>query len=130
MCDGVLLSTLHLTFPIAFFFPAFPFICYLSCLHHPSSSSLNFISFVPSSSPPRLLLRARHQVMCNNLIRLTTNLTAGEHASLEQLVALMVSNKTIPPAVIALLWDTFTQKVRATHINNLYSGLYYICTAV
>lgn len=78
-----------------------------------------------SPHPHSLLFRGRHQVMCDNLIRLVSNLSVGEHVSLEQLVALMVGNNTIPLAVITLLWDMFARKVHTVriceHTDNLRS---------
>lgn len=67
--------------------------------------------------------------MCDNLIRLVSNLSAGEHVSLEQLVVLMVSNSTIPPGVVTLLWDMFARKVHTAHVNTLttYSPMPHTC---
>ena len=61
--------------------------------------------------------------MCDNLIRLVSNLSVGEHASLEQLVAHMVSSNAIPPAVISLMWDIFARKV-CMHIRT------YVCSKI
>lgn len=67
--------------------------------------------------------------MCDNLIRLVSNLSAGEHVSLDQLVALMVSNSTIPPGVVTLLWDMFARKVHTAHVNTLttYNPMPHTC---
>ena len=53
----------------------------------------------------------RTAFIVRNLIQLTQGASCGDLTSLEAMMALLVTRGHIPPAVVRMLWDTFTLKV-------------------
>ena len=53
-----------------------------------------------------------------SLIQLTQGASCGDLASLEAMMVLLVKGGHIPPAVVRMLWDTFTLKVPGSTLED------------
>ena len=60
----------------------------------------------------------RTAFIVRNLIQLTQGASCGDLTSLEAMMALLVTRGHIPPAVVCMLWDTFTLKVPGSSMED------------
>ena len=71
----------------------------------------------------------RTAFIVRNLIQLTQGASCGDLASLEAMMALLVTRGHIPPAVVRMLWDTFMLKVPGSSMEDSQAAVLILSMA-